>query len=496
MPSPGLPPEPTALAFGEQRFESETLLQVDLHDRVIQDAAGPLADLGDPLIGRPLAELWRPGERLALDRRLDDAILLGRDCFGAIALVGGRAWVEVDVAYDYRRGQRLALRLRQVLRPPSREGPAPDSAVPPEPAPGRTESPGGVSAAPPAEPAVSSADRRAARETLVLEALRTAGAAALWVGPSGSIEALTPVAERLLGRPAALLLGRSIEALLRLGPEAGAALQAAREAGLPQSVLAQPAEGGGSMALDWLPGAEPGAGHAILTAPQSESPDRERTRFQTQLVSSVAHDVRDSIAAVYCGLHTLAQELPEDSPLQDLVAQALEESERASRITEDVLWISRPSDLKRIELDLDTVVHEALSRYRKRAAGASIELEARLQSGCQVMADLSSLERLVGNLVENALDATPPGGALCVTTRAESRGQPGACLSVRDTGIGIKEETRPNVFDPFFTDKHGGTGLGLAIARRVVFDHSGQIHFDSKEGEGTTFHVWLPACEI
>ena len=137
-----------------------------------------------------------------------------------------------------------------------------------------------------------------------------------------------------------------------------------------------------------------------------------------------------------------------------------------------------------------------LPRYRKRAAGASIELEARLQSGCQVMADLSSLERLVGNLVENALDATPPGGALCVTTRAESRGQPGACLSVRDTGIGIKEETRPNVFDPFFTDKHGGTGLGLAIARRVVFDHSGQIHFDSKEGEGTTFHVWLPACEI
>lgn len=136
-----------------------------------------------------------------------------------------------------------------------------------------------------------------------------------------------------------------------------------------------------------------------------------------------------------------------------------------------------------------------VARYRSRAASRSITLEDELMSGARVLADLSSLERALGNLIENALDATAPHGRIAVTTAREDRGVPGVRVSVSDTGVGIKKETQPNVFEPFFTDKTRGTGLGLAITRRIALAHHGHIDFDTEEGCGTTFHLWLPRIE-
>ena len=82
---------------------------------------------------------------------------------------------------------------------------------------------------------------------------------------------------------------------------------------------------------------------------------------------------------------------------------------------------------------------------------------------------------------------------MTVSTRREARGRPGVLISIRDTGVGIQVEKQPLVFDLFVTNKRGGTGLGLAIARRVALDHGGHIDFDSMPGQGTSFHLWLPA---
>ena len=95
------------------------------------------------------------------------------------------------------------------------------------------------------------------------------------------------------------------------------------------------------------------------------------------------------------------------------------------------------------------------------------------------------------NLLTNAMDATPAGGRIDVTTRTTD----GAVeLEVRDTGCGIKEAERKRIFDPFFSTKEPGrgTGLGLFISAAIVREHAGHIELDSIEGRGSTFRVVLP----
>ncbi len=469
MPSPGLSPSTGPSTSGE----AASRIRIDLRSGCIADLEGGLLGPPEEILGRPVAELWQPAEGRAIARRLDDVVLLGEDRLAAVAVRRDRKpiWVEITARYCHLPSESIELRLERL------PGPDPASREP--------DLNGAAQAAEDARPSRHP-------EAVVIEALEVAGVAALRLDAEARVEALTSAAERLLGRPADLLLGQSLDRLFRFSPQAAAALAEARANGRPQSVLAEPPDGGAGMAMDWLAGSAAGSGHAILTASRPSSAESENLRFRAQLASAVAHDVRDSIAAVFCGLRSLASDLPQDSPLQTIVAQALEESERASRITEDVLSVSRPGDLMRVQLDVDTVVMEAMGRHRKRAAASHIEIQSDLQSGCQVLADLASLERVIGNLVENALDATPRGGQLRIRSRPESRGRPGVCITVADSGVGIKEETKEHVFEPFVTDKHDGTGLGLAITKRVVLDHEGQIHFDSQEGEGTTFHVWLP----
>lgn len=534
MVRPGLPPNLSREHAFPPLAADTPALRVDLESSRITEANPALAELlasrSDDLVGRPLAELWPPTERDTLMQRFRDVILLGHDAFGAVELRRDRAapvWVEVDATYRYHGGQRLEIVLSPVDPPadPRRPEPwiAPASntwhpvamttlaAVLPL-ADGRESSTtvwqAGVQTDDTsifrfgARRARSASGQRAGAAgsavsacRLALDALQLAGAAALRVGADATVIDATPAAEELLGQTEPGLCGSRLDALVNMPGAATAALRAARREGSRQSVLASSAQTGTPLVIEWLPSGEPGGGIAVLAASRPEDDAAERLRFQSQLVSLVAHDVRDSLAAVYCGLRTVADGLTEEDPLHLTVERALSESQRAHRIVEDALAMARPGNLVGVELDLDTVVHQTVARFRARAAARAIELSEQLESGSHVLADLSSLERAFSNLVENALDAMPLTGQVVVATAREDRGAPGVLITISDTGIGIKEETRPNVFEPFYTDKDGGTGLGLAITRRVVLDHGGQISFETEEGCGTTFHLWLPRIE-
>src|SRR5258705_13253740 len=98
------------------------------------------------------------------------------------------------------------------------------------------------------------------------------------------------------------------------------------------------------------------------------------------------------------------------------------------------------------------------------------------------------------NLANNAADSMPAGGEFRVSTRYEERSDR-ICITIRDTGCGIKESDRTRVFEPFFTTKEvgKGTGLGLSISYKIVGNHQGSIEFDTALGNGTTFRIYLPA---
>jgi signal transduction histidine kinase len=488
----------------------------------------------EDLVGRALSDLWYPTERLALEQRFDDVVLLGGDTFGAIALPASDrspVWVEVEAHFLYRGGQRLEVFLHPLTRPAEAEAPSGASealvVVPDTPSSVATTTPKddghepqdlvpvSVATAEPFlvttteapladEPHVAIGDVGAPRPTagtlvagsaplaIVMAVLEAAGAAALAVSSDGVVGSATPESERVLRAPIARLRGASFESLLALSEAAAEALRIARAARSRQSVLADLADGQGAVVLEWVPADQPGAGYAIFMADMPASEEAERLRLQTRLVSFVSHDVRESLAAVYCGLRMLADEVPADAPQRLTVERVLAESSRANRIVDDVLAVSRPGRLRRVDLDLGDVLRDTIARYRAKAASGCVDIREALVPGVLVMADLASLERAFGNLIENALEATPHGGTLTITSHLEDRTRPGIRVSVSDTGVGVRSDIAPNIFEPFVTDKPGGTGLGLASTRRIVLDHEGQIDFESEIGKGTTFYVWLP----
>ena len=329
----------------------------------------------------------------------------------------------------------------------------------------------------------------------VLNVLDAAGMAALEVSKDGVITGATAAAERILATSIVLMRGMPFEELLALPRPAADALVAARRARTRQSVRVDVAIEGVNPVLEWVPGPADAAGYAVLVNQSQATEEAERLRFQTRLVSLVSHDVRDSLASVVSGLHILAGDLPTDAKLRATLERVLAESRRASRIIEEVLDVTRPGRRARAESDLAVLLRETLCRFRPRAAARGVEVRETLPGGMEVAADRTNLERTFGNIIENALQAMPHAGTLTVVLQPEDRAKPGVLVRITDTGIGIKPELRPTIFEPFVTDKSDGTGLGLAIARSIVLDHGGQIDFESAMGLGTTFRVWLPRRE-
>jgi signal transduction histidine kinase len=488
-------------------------LRIDVRARAIAAINPALADLlgcaTDAIVGRPPGVLWPSAERAAIERRLYDTVLVGRDAFGCLALVvspGRSVFVDVEAHYAWHEGQHVDVTLCP-CPVPWMVGPRAAGTPVGEASAGETgrdsgaldaacTSPGAPMAGPAGAVAPANGMRAGDGFYLVMTALSAAGAAALAVDGVGLVVSATPEAETLLSRPIARLRGTHLDTLLTLPDVAQQALAVARRSQERQSVAAALAADGRQVAMEWLPGNEPGAGFAVLVADRPESVDAERLRIQSRLVSFVSHDVRDSLAAAFCSLRNLADASLDQSPERGFVDKALGEIQRASRIVDDVLAVSRPGSLVVAPLHLSTVLRDTVDRFRSRAASGGVEVIERLGADVRVAADLGQLERAFANLVENALQATPHYGTLTVTTQIEDRGQPGVRMDFADTGMGIKAALRPNVFEPFVTDKPGGTGLGLAITWRVVVNHGGQISFVSEEGRGTTFTIWLPRLEV
>jgi signal transduction histidine kinase len=242
-----------------------------------------------------------------------------------------------------------------------------------------------------------------------------------------------------------------------------------------------------------VPGGRPGTGYLALSASgRPSSGDTERIRLQAQLVAHVSHDLRGALAAVQSGLRALADDLAAGSDEQETAALSLAQVERARRIVEEVLALSRPGRLRKTNLPVDEVLAGLADRYRPQALEKGVTVDTRLAPGMLVSADRSNLEAAFGNLVENALRAMPAGGRLTLTLEPEERSSAGVLVCVGDTGVGIRPELGATVFEAFVSDSPGGSGLGLAIARHVVLAHGGQIDFDTEVGKGTTFRVWLP----
>ncbi|WP_192805232.1 ATP-binding protein [Noviherbaspirillum aerium] len=227
-----------------------------------------------------------------------------------------------------------------------------------------------------------------------------------------------------------------------------------------------------------------------------------------QLTGGIAHDFNNLLSSIVSSHDMLRLRLEQGNvrELERYVGTASRATERAANLTQRLLSFARKQDLRAAPLDINGLV-ENLRELIEQAVGSGIRVEIVTEAPVwTTLCDAHQLENALLNLTINARDAMSQGGTLSVTTRNVPRDQlagmtlaqlaPGdyVCVSVSDTGTGMPPEVVERAFDPFFTTKPPGkgTGLGLSMIYGFAQQSGGAIGIDTREGQGTTVHLYLP----
>jgi signal transduction histidine kinase len=247
-------------------------------------------------------------------------------------------------------------------------------------------------------------------------------------------------------------------------------------------------------------------GAALMTARALESERKlvhelqQLDDYRSQLIATLSHELRTPLTVIAGNLEMLGT-LDLSATAERYHAAMTRGTTRMARVVDDLLLLARVSNpqhpLERVPVDLRAVVRDVVALVESAARGQGLTLGVDLGEDIVVLGDPTELDRLLGNLVSNAVKYTPPGGRISVEARR--RGNTVELL-VQDDGLGISEEDQRGLFQAFFRTsnpdalREPGTGLGLAIVASVAERHGGRVDVRSRLGEGTAFTVTLPAA--
>ncbi|GAC1369657.1 MAG: ATP-binding protein [Ktedonobacteraceae bacterium] len=248
---------------------------------------------------------------------------------------------------------------------------------------------------------------------------------------------------------------------------------------------------------------------AVIIEDMTET--RHIERVQRDFLANISHELRTPLTSVRLLTETLEDTIDTDPErAQEFVEKIETEVQYLSELVAELLELSRIESgqmLMNIEpVGAARMVREIMARMLPLAQRHRVKLLTNIQQGdTLVAADSKQITRVLVNLVHNAIKFTPSGGTIVIGT-ARQEDQLTQRFYVSDTGVGIRAEELPRIFERFYkTDRArskagfigpggGGTGLGLAIARNVVETHSGRIMAESAPGKGSTFTFTLPVA--
>lgn len=214
-----------------------------------------------------------------------------------------------------------------------------------------------------------------------------------------------------------------------------------------------------------------------------------------KLASVIAHEVDTPLTVISGRARNLGRGLPEDDPRAADASIIRDQAGRIARTMHQIIEFSRPMPARREPVALPVIVQAATTLVDYESAARQVQVALEMPPELPtVCADPDQLTQILLNLLMNALTATGPGGRVTVRAAPAPReALAGVELTVTDTGVGIRPEDLPQIFDPFFSTKRsGGAGLGLSICRDLVEAHKGAITVGSEPGAGSRFTVWLP----
>jgi len=219
----------------------------------------------------------------------------------------------------------------------------------------------------------------------------------------------------------------------------------------------------------------------------------EKLAAMGKLTSQIAHELNNPLYGIMNTLELLKTEIPPESKRRRILEMALSETVRLTDLLRKMLSFSKPDEEEKQPTDINTILDEILLLVKKQLQEHSVHVRTSFDKALpKVNASRNQLRQVFLNLIANARDAMFDGGTLTVTTFVQS-GR--VRIDVADTGVGIREEHLSRVFEAFFTTKDHvkDVGLGLSVCYGFIEEHDGDMRVTSREGEGTTFHISLPA---
>ena len=224
------------------------------------------------------------------------------------------------------------------------------------------------------------------------------------------------------------------------------------------------------------------------------------------LSAGMAHEIKNPLVSI----KTFAQLLPERYQESDFRATfsslIVHEIDRIDSLVNQLLRFARPAKPLLRPMHMHEVLEKTFQLVQHRLYQKEIKITRMFEASLDtIRADSDQMEQVFLNFFLNAMDAMKRGGELTVETEirtgdslvthllpADEERHEALCISIRDTGEGIKKEDIARVFDPFFTTKDFGTGLGLSVVHGIIEEHGGQIEVESEVAKGTVFHIFLP----
>jgi PAS domain S-box-containing protein len=229
---------------------------------------------------------------------------------------------------------------------------------------------------------------------------------------------------------------------------------------------------------------------------QAELAHINRVTTMGELTASLAHELKQPIAATITNANTCFRWLTRDRPdLEEACAatrRIVVDQQHAADMIERLRSLYKKSSPKRELIEMNEIVHEMVVLLRGEANRYAVSMRTVLAEDLsRITADRVQLQQVFMNLMLNAIEAMKETGGVCMV-KSQSDGNDQVLVSVSDTGVGLPAEKAHQIFDAFFTTKTQGSGMGLAISRSIVESHGGRLWATPNDGRGATFCFTLP----
>jgi two-component system sensor histidine kinase PilS (NtrC family) len=231
-----------------------------------------------------------------------------------------------------------------------------------------------------------------------------------------------------------------------------------------------------------------------IRALEETSRRQDRLAAIGRMAASIAHEIRNPLAAMRGSIQMLRAEMDGESAQTELMEIILRESDRLNRIISDFLNYARPRAIVHNSVDVGELLEQTFTLLRHSPEVNERHVLEDDVTGAPLLADADAeqLRQVFWNLARNALQAMPEGGALRAELARNSHGR--VRITFSDSGRGMSPEQVEHLFEPF-SSTTGGTGLGLSIVYQIIRDHGGTINVRSREGSGTKITIELPETE-